>query len=67
MGTLTLETIHNDLQTLKKEIKEIKKHMVDVDTILTAEEKRLVDESIQEEKKGKLIGLDEVKKKLGIK
>lgn len=67
MGTVTLETIHKDLQFLKKEIKTIKENMVDVDTILTEEEKKLVDESIEEEKKGELIGLDEVKKRLGIK
>jgi len=50
----------------KKEVIEIKEHIVDVDTILTEEERKLVDGSIEEEK-GKLICLNEVKKKLEIK
>ena len=60
METITLETIHKDLEFMKKEIAEIKEHMVDVDTILTEEEKRLLDESIKHEKEGKLISLEEL-------
>ena len=62
-----LNKIQKDLEFVKKEVIEIKEHMVDVDTILTEEERKLVDESIEEEGKGKLISLNEVKKKLGIK
>ena len=35
--------------------------MVDVDTILTEEEKRLLDESIKHEKEGTLVSLEAVK------
>ena len=67
MQTVTLETINKNLMSVKKDIHEIKEHMVDVDTILTEEERRLVDESIEDEKKGRLISFDVVKKRLGIK
>ena len=35
--------------------------MVDVDTILTAEEKKLLNESIENEKSGKLTSLETIK------
>jgi len=60
MTSITLETIHKDLKFIKKEINDIKEHMVDVDTILTEEEKRLLDESVKHEKEGKLISLEEL-------
>ena len=55
-----LNRIYDDLEFLKKEVSEIREHMIDADTILTEEEKKLMDESIEEEKKGKLIGIKEV-------
>ena len=60
METITLETIHKDLEFLKKEIIDIKERMVDVDVILTEEERRLLDESVIHEKEGKLISLEEL-------
>ena len=60
MGTVTLETIHKDIESLKKDVTEIKEHMVDVDTILTEEERKLLDQSIIHEKEGKLISLEEL-------
>lgn len=35
--------------------------MVDVDTILTAEERVMLDESIKHEKEGKLVSLEDIK------
>ncbi len=42
----------------KTELDTIKDHMVDVDTILTKEEHVILDESIKNEKEGKLVPLD---------
>lgn len=49
------------LERIEEEIKDIKEHMVDVDTILTEEEKRLLDESIKHEKEEKLVSLEDIK------
>lgn len=48
------------LAKLQAEIEYIKQHMVDVDIILTEEERIMLDESIEHEKKGKLISLEEL-------
>ena len=41
-------------------------NMIDPDTILTEEEKRLLKESYIHQKEGKLIPLEEVKRELGL-
>lgn len=56
-----LKQVMNELKNIKKELRFIKEHMVDADTILTAEERRLLDKSIKNEKEGKLVSLDELK------
>ncbi len=58
MGT---QQIMQKLKGIESQLKEIKEHMVDVDTILTEEERRLLDESFKHEKDGKLISLEELK------
>ena len=52
-----------ELKEIKQELDTIKDHMVDVDTILTKEEHILLDESIKNEREGKLVPLDKVKRK----
>ena len=54
--------IIDELRNLRIDVKFIKEHMVDVDTILTSEEKQLLDESIENEKAGKLISLEELER-----
>ena len=46
--------IFEELDYIKKQLAEIKEHMVDVDSLLTSEEKELVLESFENEEKGKL-------------
>lgn len=60
---MTTETkqIMDALKGIKDELNYIKVHMVDADTILTAEEKKLLDESIVNEKSGKLTSLEALK------
>jgi len=61
MENLVEQKILQKLETIEKELVDIRAHMVDVDTILTEEEKRLLDESIKHEKEGTLVSLEAVK------
>lgn len=56
-----VKQILNELKSIKEELHYIKLHLVDGDTILTAEEKGLLDESIKHEKIGRLTSLEELK------
>ena len=55
------EEIVKELNKIKKELSYIKAHMVDVDTVLTADEEMRLNESIAEYKAGKVISLEELK------
>jgi hypothetical protein len=57
----TQQVILEKLEKIEKGVEEIKEHMVDVDTIITEEEKKLLDESIEHEKEGKLVPLEKLK------
>ena len=54
------QQILQKLLKIETDIEEIKEHMVDADTILTEEERKLLDESLKHEKEGKLISLEEL-------
>ena len=54
------QKIMKKLDKIEKEVEEIWEHMVDVDSILTEEEKKLLDESLVHEKEGSLVSLEEV-------
>ena len=56
--------IANELKAIRKDISEIKERLPDPDTILTPEEKRLVEESYKNEKKGLLWTANELKARL---
>jgi len=49
--------IFEELNFIKRQLAEIKEHMVDTDTLLTAEEKELVFRSFENEDRGKLVPL----------
>lgn len=49
--------IFEELNFIKKQLAEIKEHMVDIDALLTAEEKELVFRSFENEARGKLVPL----------
>jgi hypothetical protein len=66
MENVTLEVIHKDLKLVMRELSEIKKHMVDVDTILTPDEEEELEASIKNYKLGKTKDFDKVKKNLGL-
>ena len=61
-----MQKVLDELRTIKIEIEFIKEHMVDADTILTSEERVLVNESFENEKNGELVPSVELRKELRI-
>ena len=66
METVTLEIIHKDLEFVKRELMEIKKYMVDIDSIITEDDYKALQEYKMEKAEGKLTSHEELKKELGI-
>ena len=64
-GTVFEKRLFDEIAHIKSELDEIKEHMVDVDTILSEEERRMVAESFKHEAEGKLVSLSDFKKGLG--
>jgi len=63
------ETLHpqltKELKAIRKELSLIREQLPDPDTVLTPEERRLVEESHEHRKKGLLLTGEELKAKLG--
>jgi len=51
-----------ELKMIRRDLDYIKKHMIDVDTILTIDEERRLEESLEEYKEGKTIELEDFEK-----
>ena len=66
METELLNKIQKDLEFVKKEITEIKDHMVDIDSIITEEDYEALQNYRKEKLEGKLISHEELKKELGL-
>ena len=66
METITLETLHEDLKFVKRELHEIREHMVDIDSILTEDDYLALEEYKREKSEGKLTSHEELKKELGL-
>jgi len=66
METVTLETIHKDLEFVKKELMEIKKRMENTDSIMTEDDYEALQEYNLEKSEGKLTAHEELKKELGV-
>ena len=58
--------IIDELKSMKKEIYFIKKHMVDVDSILTEDDYRALQEYRRDKHAGNLTSHDTLKKELGV-
>ena len=54
--------IVEELKAIKEELKYIKEHMVDIDVILTPDEKEIIKESIDEFKRGDTTKLEDLKR-----
>lgn len=64
MENVTLETIHKDLEFIKNKVIEIEKHIVDIDTVLTPEEEKRIEESIKEYNAGRTTSIEDFEKEM---
>tara|TARA_Y100000310_G_C20465910_1_gene707647 strand:- start:472 stop:669 length:198 start_codon:yes stop_codon:yes gene_type:complete len=55
------QNLDRRLDRIEKSLKFIQENMVDVDVIITEEERRMLDESVENEKSGNLVSLGEIK------
>jgi hypothetical protein len=62
--TTESKQIMDELKTIKEELGFIKKHMVDRDMFLDAEELKLLKESFENEKRGELTSQEDLEKEL---
>lgn len=63
---INLEKMYKELLALRKEVQFIKNHIVDQDTIMTAEEEERYEKAMQEYKEGGTISLEDLKKEIGL-
>ncbi len=66
MSETTLQVIHEELKAIKSDLAYVKKHMLDVDSILTEEDHEALKQAEKEHQKGKTIKLKDLKKQLGL-
>ncbi|MDP7141570.1 MAG: hypothetical protein QF362_01110 [Candidatus Woesearchaeota archaeon] len=64
METQLIKQIADDMSFIKKDIILIKKHMVDVDSILSKDEELLLKKAREEHKEGETVSLKELEKEL---
>jgi len=55
------QNIVNRLDRIEKTLRYIQENMIDVDVIITEEERRMLDDSMENEKSGNLVSLEEIK------
>lgn len=60
------QNIDRRLDRIEKTLKIIQENMVDVDVIITEEERRMLDKSVENEKAGKLVSSEKLRQELGI-
>lgn len=60
------QLILEELKVIRKEVEEIKEHMIDVDTILDQGDLKAIEEAERELKEGRTIPLEQLKKELGL-
>ena len=64
MNAIIEKEIWEELKVIRRELGYIKEHMVDVDTVLTQEEERILDESLREFVEGEATKLEDFEKEL---
>lgn len=55
------QNIDNRLERIEKVLKSIQENMVDIDVIITEEERRMLDNSVENEREGKLVSLGAIR------
>ncbi len=64
MNAIIEKEIWEELKVIRRELEYIKEHMVDVDTVLTQEEERILDDSLREFEEGEATKLEDFEKEL---
>ncbi|MBS3127154.1 hypothetical protein J4228_03235 [Candidatus Woesearchaeota archaeon] len=62
--TVNVQQMTEELKAIRADLDYIKEHMIDVDTILTPEEKERLDEAIEEYNSGKAVSLEDFEEEL---
>ena len=60
------KVVAEDLREIKNDLKYIKEHMVDIDSILSEDDRTAIREARKELKEGKTTSLSALKKELGL-
>jgi hypothetical protein len=63
--TINMEKMYMELLALRKEVHDIKNHMVEIDVIMTPEEETQLEETLELHKKGKTKRFEDLKAELG--
>ena len=63
-AAINSEKLVDELKAIREDLDYIKEHMVDVDTVLTPEEKARFEMSLKEYKEGKSIRLEDFEKRM---
>ena len=63
--TINMEKMYREILALRREVHEIKNHMVEIDVIMTPEEEAQLEETLELHKQGKTKRLENLRKELG--
>ena len=63
--TINMEKMYREILALRKEVHDIKNHMVEIDVIMTPEEETQLEETLELHKKGKTKSFEDLKAELG--
>ena len=63
--TINMEKMYREILALRKEVHDIKNHMVEIDVIMTPEEEAQLEETLELHKQGKTKRFEDLKKELG--
>ena len=63
--TINMEKMYREILALRKEVHDIKNHMVEIDVIMTPEEETQLEETLELHKKGKTRRFEDLKAELG--
>ena len=63
--TINMEKMYREILALRKEVHDIKSHMIEIDVIMTPEEEAQLEETLELHKKGKTKRFEDLKAELG--
>jgi len=63
--TINMEKLYGQILTLRKEIQFIKNLMIDIELVMTPDEEVILDQAIEEHRKGKTKRYEDLRKELG--